>query len=265
MKQLKPFLSSLYSEYLLSSAVSHSHVGAEKGSSQPTDHLLLGTELGEKTTASEGEGDLRGPGGEGKGIYQRGLGETFGFPGDARKMRERSKMKLWKEYFLSESPVLDYSYDAPLTVRSTRTESHAYVNGKLHVVVFRLTNESSFFQCYGTLHSSGYCKSACLRDYEESCGRSCQAQSVRLFSSLLIPMPYIPPLTTLTTDLRFANPETYALLLSQNAGKHSQSTDEIEKDLNRSLPEYKAYQTDEGLAKLRRVLVAYSFRNPELG
>lgn len=66
-------------------------------------------------------------------------------------------------------------------------------------------------------------------------------------------------------DLRFSNPQTYDLLLSQNAGKHSQSTDEIEKDLNRSLPEYKAYQSEEGLAKLRRVLVAYSFRNPELG
>ena len=66
-------------------------------------------------------------------------------------------------------------------------------------------------------------------------------------------------------DLRFANPQTYSLLLSQNAGKSSQSTDEIEKDLNRSLPEYKAYQAEEGLAKLRRVLVAYSFRNPELG
>lgn len=48
----------------------------------------------------EGEGDLRGPGGEGRGTYERGLGETFGFPGDARKMRERSKMKLWKEYFV---------------------------------------------------------------------------------------------------------------------------------------------------------------------
>lgn len=72
-------------------------------------------------------------------------------------------------------------------------------------------------------------------------------------------------MTIFSPDLRFANPQTYSLLLSENAGKSSQSTDEIEKDLNRSLPEYKAYQTDEGLARLRRVLVAYSFRNPELG
>jgi hypothetical protein len=93
MKQLKPFLPSLYSEFLLSTAA-HAHAG------EKPDHLLLGTELGDKT--GDGEGDLRGPGGEGKGPYERGLGETFGFPGDARKMRERSKMKLWKEYFLGE-------------------------------------------------------------------------------------------------------------------------------------------------------------------
>jgi hypothetical protein len=80
MKQLKPFLPSLYSEFLLSTAA-HAHAGDKTG---------------------DGEGDLRGPGGEGKGPYERGLGETFGFPGDARKMRERSKMKLWKEYFLGE-------------------------------------------------------------------------------------------------------------------------------------------------------------------
>lgn len=94
MKQLKPFLPSLYSEFLLTAPA------AAQGDNK-TDHLLLGTELGDKA-APDGEGDLRGPGGTGKGNYERGLGETFGFPGDARKMRERSKMKLWKEYYLSK-------------------------------------------------------------------------------------------------------------------------------------------------------------------
>lgn len=93
MKQLKPFLPTLYSEYLLSASAT-----SDKPTVDTTDHLLLGTELGD-ATKKEGDGDLRGPGGDGRGAYDRGLGETFGFPGDARKMRERSKMKLWKEYF----------------------------------------------------------------------------------------------------------------------------------------------------------------------
>ena len=99
MKKLKPFLPSLYSEYLLATPAS----STAPGGGGNTDHLLLGTELGgEKSAANDGEGDLRGPGGDGRGEYQRGLGETFGFPGDARKMRERSKMKLWREYFTGE-------------------------------------------------------------------------------------------------------------------------------------------------------------------
>ncbi|KAI7864999.1 rab-GTPase-TBC domain-containing protein [Spinellus fusiger] len=65
--------------------------------------------------------------------------------------------------------------------------------------------------------------------------------------------------------LRFANQGVYHGLLNTYAGQTSISTEEIEKDLNRSLPEYAAYQTQEGIDRLRRVLTAYSWRNPELG
>lgn len=65
--------------------------------------------------------------------------------------------------------------------------------------------------------------------------------------------------------LRFCNPGVYEKILKENAGRTSTSTEEIEKDLNRSLPEYPAYQSEKGIATLRRVLTAYSWKNPELG
>lgn len=65
--------------------------------------------------------------------------------------------------------------------------------------------------------------------------------------------------------LRQANPGEYFNILKENEGRTSMSTDDIEKDLNRSLPEYAAYQTVEGREALRRVLTAYSWSNPDLG
>jgi Rab-GTPase-TBC domain len=65
--------------------------------------------------------------------------------------------------------------------------------------------------------------------------------------------------------LRFANHGVYDKLLKDNEGRTSTSTEEIEKDLNRSLPDYLAYQSDKGISTLRRVLTAYSWKNPELG
>lgn len=65
--------------------------------------------------------------------------------------------------------------------------------------------------------------------------------------------------------LRYSNPGYYEQLLEENKGRTSTSTEDIEKDLHRSLPEYAGYQSEEGISALRRVLQAYSFKNPELG
>ena len=64
MKQLRPFLDTCYSESL----------------------LRLGDE------------DAKGKHREDAVPYEMGLGETFGFPGDPKKLKDKSKMRLWKEY-----------------------------------------------------------------------------------------------------------------------------------------------------------------------
>lgn len=65
--------------------------------------------------------------------------------------------------------------------------------------------------------------------------------------------------------LRMKSSKLYAALLEENESKTTQATEEIAKDLHRSLPEYAAYQSEEGLEKLRRVLTAYSWMCPDVG
>lgn len=65
--------------------------------------------------------------------------------------------------------------------------------------------------------------------------------------------------------LRLANQDEYHTILKENKDKQSLAIEEIEKDLNRSLPEYAAYQNTEGIARLRNVLTAYSWKNKEVG
>lgn len=65
--------------------------------------------------------------------------------------------------------------------------------------------------------------------------------------------------------LRIRSPKLYTETLEKYSGKDSLAIDEIEKDLNRSLPEYPGFQSEEGIGRLRRVLTAYSWINEEIG
>ncbi|KAI8826640.1 rab-GTPase-TBC domain-containing protein [Fimicolochytrium jonesii] len=64
---------------------------------------------------------------------------------------------------------------------------------------------------------------------------------------------------------RYMHPGYYEQLHKDHEGEMSLSMEEIEKDLNRSLPEYSGYQNEEGINALRRVLYAFSWHEPEIG
>ena len=133
-----------------------------------------------------------------------GLGQVFRYPGDARKLRDKAKMRLWKEY------MKENGRNATLVRQPT---FHKLIRvglpNRLRGEVWELTSGSAY--------------------------------------------------------IRFQNPDLYIDTLAKYSGRESLAIDEIEKDLNRSLPEYPGFQSEEGIGRLRRVLTAYSWTNEEVG
>lgn len=133
-----------------------------------------------------------------------GLGMIFKYPGDARKLRDRSKMRLWAEY------LRDNGRNVTLIRQPT---FHKLIRvglpNRLRGETWELTSGSLF--------------------------------------------------------LRLEHPTLYQDTLAKFDGRDSLAIDEIEKDLNRSLPEYPGFQSPEGIGRLRRVLTAYSWIDEEVG
>ena len=140
----------------------------------------------------------------GKGTPNIGLGGIYHFPGDSRKLRDKSKMRLWAEY-LRENGQNITLVRFPTFHKLIRVGLPNRLRGEIWEL------------CSGSM------------------------------------------------NLRYHHAGEYQELQKQFDGQTSLSLEEIEKDLNRSLPEYPAYQTTTGIEMLRRVLATYSWKNPEVG
>ncbi|EGX95081.1 GTPase-activating protein GYP5 [Cordyceps militaris CM01] len=133
-----------------------------------------------------------------------GLGLTFRYPGDPKKLRDRAKMRLWAEYLRDNGR-------AATLIRQPTFHKLIRVGlpNRLRGEMWELTSGSLY--------------------------------------------------------LRLESPALYADTLAKFEGQESLAIDEIEKDLNRSLPEYPGFQSEEGIGRLRRVLTAYSWVDTDVG
>ncbi|KAG7093407.1 hypothetical protein E1B28_007089 [Marasmius oreades] len=186
MKQVKGFVKTCYSEILISSTGSTTEDGVAAA------------------TTTAGAGEKEGAESTEEATYHNGLGIKFKFPGDPKKLREASKIKLWTAYLKT--------------------------HGR-NITLLRYPQ--------------------CTRLVQVGLPNRLRGEMWEVLSGSIF--------------LRYSNPGFYEHTLEENKGRTTPSTDDIEKDLHRSLPEYPGYQSEEGIGALRRVLQAYSFKNPELG
>ncbi|KAJ3173298.1 hypothetical protein HDU87_007671 [Geranomyces variabilis] len=109
--------------------------------------------------------------------------------------------------------------------------------------------------------------------YFDANGRDvCMVRDLRPLRDLVlrtdgIPTAFRGDVWMICAGARYSRPDGsyYSALVADHVNETSAFAEEIEKDVRRSLPEHPAYQTPLGIDALRRVLTAYSWRNPAIG
>ncbi|PNS19162.1 hypothetical protein CAC42_1898 [Sphaceloma murrayae] len=190
VENMRRVISECYSEYMLA-AEARRRERAQKEEDTGTDEQTT-----EGMDSKPDSDDLRPP--------DAGLGMVFKYPGDARKLRDKGKMRLWYEYLKENgrNVTLVRQPDLPRLIRIG-------LPNRLRGEIWELMSGAFY--------------------------------------------------------LRLQKPKQYQETLAKHEGQPSLAIDEIEKDLNRSLPEYPGFQSEEGIGRLRRVLTAYSWINPDVG
>ncbi|TPX64567.1 hypothetical protein SpCBS45565_g05797 [Spizellomyces sp. 'palustris'] len=110
-------------------------------------------------------------------------------------------------------------------------------------------------------------------DYLEGNGRDvCMIKDFRALRELIIrtngiPIKFRGDIWMICAGSWYSRPEKdyYTKLVHGHMREISVFAEEIEKDVRRSLPEHPAYQSTVGIDALRRLLTAYSWRNPAIG
>lgn len=217
MKKLKGFVGTCYSEFVLNpELLPKAPQAVEAGTTEDTSATAAEDADVDTSAAATGEGASQADASAATASastssdppppppYHAGLGARFKYPGDPRKLREKSKMKLWRDYLRVHGRSLT-TLRYPQFLRLIQVGLPSALRGE----VWEVTS--------GSIYN------------------------------------------------RFEHQGEYERMLSENKDRKTTATEEIEKDLHRSLPEYAGFQRPEGIDSLRRVLYAFSFKNPELG
>ncbi|XP_044628922.1 TBC1 domain family member 8 isoform X2 [Equus asinus] len=174
--------------------------------------------------------------------------------------------------FYSTSMCSDHKFgDLEMVSSQNNKESEKETSPRLHPEALTAVFQQSGSQSPDSRMSREQIKISLWNDHFVEYGRTVcmfRTEKIRKLVAMGIPESLRGKLWLLfsdaVTDLA-SHPGYYGNLVEESMGKCCLVTEEIERDLHRSLPEHPAFQNETGIAALRRVLTAYAHRNPKIG